>query len=1321
MTSGKSLTQPPENLKEAIDWVLRVSGGDHHGGFDTDRLVKAVVKPDDLNMKGQTINIRSLVDALCNGLKSFVGYQCSGRKVNIGQNGIVKPDFAYTSAYTGSWHTDVSVGSPQNPTDKEITCASIFFTAIQLIFEGLTELYYNCNKNWSRQSLNGNSNALKHFMEKNGFSDNQLNTDMKGERIMSQALKGFEEFDAAYNPILTSLDALRSQLEQNAWSNPSNYPLSALYILATYVYVHSASPATPSFLGYSGTAALAGGAYGLNLGGLGTLMSALLAPCGGQDGTQALTNEVKKLLDSVKGSDSGLGNEIDNVKKALTPGPTGLIAKLAEGLQQFIGYEPGSSNTTGKLTGAGILPANVAKHQVCNAVLNFVIRFLEGLCEIKASGHGEVLKVISTLRRCVGTGQVPKGFKDLVKKIEEKVKEIDTKLQNNQNKLHGAFQIFKTLVTTLKYEQNGSLSVTQDSAQVTSFLNVVKNGIKQDGSSNFRTLCDALNALFKDDKIKKGASQSNNEPLKVSDAPLKSKYNAVNPDSVNGDINNLKNTKPVNAAVFTAVRDAARAFIAELQTKTYTSYYKGATWTGVSGHEAKCAKIFLGCLPLYYQAFTYIYWGCHDNGGRWRNLTLAGGDLKSYFDSQGLLPTFVESSRTGAHIAESSLQKFSEFTQGMREASPPSPFTYSSFNEKLQKNVEDNGNNHFSGCPLSALFYGASCYFRYQQITTANIAVRAPKTIREMLYFLAALQFSPQYDAFESYVTEYFKGLIPNSNGQTPDVRSDSDLKLQVADSGITPKPGSSASSDTLSAADLKSYLASTFHLAPAFIGLIQGPSASISGEPWLHSLFSNSQLNLSIPSSGAGIFGALSNYTYALQFQLSFLYIQCRDTYTVGCGWRDCRFGKDINATVNEKIALSHICVTGCTKNSGSHDHNSKPYECEHTGCGSTGKGSPLQAFLTDKLKGFSRGHPADPSSHLAACSGSRCHVPMGFNPNDLRAASNGNAQCGLNIAYALGSFCGGFNTPLRQLSEKLGCLTRRTPRTLGDLFGFMWHLNGQLFPKSALSTKPWLNDLVKHTPFSYAVEQKTETLQSFVGSSQSHSGSHDTHDLKSLSNSGCKEKDKNCGPYLYPLTHSDGATFGKPAPYASTYLSCMVYLTDDLQSGFQELLDTFNGHACKGCKSSSTCSSHTSASQCQCASVVDCADVLPLFYRYGFRFLSAFRLKGVGNGGDNSKRSCQKFHDQLSNILKPEAPLNNLITTIDEFLFLFRYYFLSHLSAFWTIYICLILYTFFFLLDTLHLRSHLKLTSSHTVPPLALLTSGKPLPVTKLMYIGQ
>ncbi|GIX62395.1 uncharacterized protein BcabD6B2_18300 [Babesia caballi] len=750
--------------------------------------------------------------------------------------------------------------------------------------------------------------------------------------------------------------------------------------------------------------------------------------------------------------------------------------------------------------------------------------------------------------------------------------------------------------------------------------------------------------------------------------------------------------------------------------------------------------------------------------------------MRSYFDSQGLLPTFVESSRTGAHIAESALNKFSELQQGMTNASSPpvssATFPYVKFTEALKQEVTKHSSSLPSKCPLSALYHGASCYFQHQQITNAKSAGGTPKTIREMLYFLAALQFSPQYDEFDRYVTGHFKTLTGNKSGK------DFELKLQVADSGISTKATEKSGGNTLSAADLKSYITSTFLLPPSLLGWLQEPSTS--REPWLYELFCNPAFQFKYPS-GAALFSTISNYAYALQFQLSFLYIQCRDTYTKACGWNQCTFGRGVNAA--GKGVPSHICKAyNCGDNNVNCSHNGTggATQCKHNKkddptCGTSDNLSPLQAFLTDNLNGFSRGNPGT-SDHLAFCSGPMCHVPMGFDGH-----LKGDKKTGGNLYNALGSFCGGFNTPLRQLSEKLGCLTKRTPRTLGDLFGFAWHLNGQLFNQKF------------HEPLRAVIQKSTtQTLSTFLTSINalqatsllsnsiaklaevSFWNTPDSYGLASLLaanlfnlNKHChKEKDGkithniggcttspndmwslfqpvrakpiggsttdlydacrkgNCGGYLSPLTHSSGATYAPD--HASVYLSWLAYLTDDFHEWFQNLLDEFNNIDCSktGCRSKAggkaACTSQhkgthgTGSDACSCDSVIHCGGVLPVLYRHGFQFYSPHTLSGGNNG--TTKRSCDKFHDALSNVLAEGTPLTKLLETIDSFLYAIMWEFFSKLSAFWAVYICIILYTFFFLLDTLRVRSHLHFPSSNRIAPISLLGTGKAPALTKL-----
>ncbi|GIX62784.1 variant erythrocyte surface antigen-1 family protein [Babesia caballi] len=763
------------------------------------------------------------------------------------------------------------------------------------------------------------------------------------------------------------------------------------------------------------------------------------------------------------------------------------------------------------------------------------------------------------------------------------------------------------------------------------------------------------------------------------------------------------------------------------------------TWTNSfgSGDTYKAAKIFMGCIPLYYNALSYLYWRCSDKGGEWSDQRFSSTgintDLKDFMVGMGFKSTElnVSQGKTVMATIANTLQEFS----GISDKT-----SYPAF----LKSLPTSSSGTLQQYPLSSLHLLASAYFQHHRSNNPNPSRNPPSTIRQMLHWLSGLAITPNFGE----LLDHINSMFPSG-------------PISVAISG------SLEQNEKLSSDDLAGHLITSCISSSWFLGTIQGPGDS--NNPHMHEIYSSSEF--SYPSSPSVLLSKLADYAYALQFQLHFLYQQCSNTYTLGCGWRDCRFGKDINAA--GKGVQSHICQGyNCVGNKDcKHDGQNGPTSCKHNkawddaSCGhSNGAPSPLQAFLTDCIDGMCRQHPGS-SYHLATCSGgSLCHVPMGF-AGKLRT----DACAGLNVAYALGSFCGGFNTPLRQLSEKLGCLTKRTPRTLGDLFGFTWHLNGQLFGNTKPSIEQFAAKLYKPFESSGGVHNIPQfllgilkTLSTSSSASQSPSvlsrsleamapaipflyqlfmakdptalpvtlfnlkstdhkntsqyqGNH--NDLYSLYYPQCTGNP--CGPYLYPLTHSDGATYAPT--HASTYLSWLAYLTDDFHEWFQNLLDEFKNIDCSktGCMGTK-CKSHApgthgNPSSCDCESVVHCGGTLPLLYRHGFRYNNPAVLMGGSNGNGDKKRSCHQFAQQLQKVISTEAPLDNLLNTIDTFLYAIRWEFFSKLSGFWTIYVCIILYTFFFLLDTLRVRSHLHFPSSNSIAPISLLGTGKAPALTK------
>ncbi|GIX61899.1 variant erythrocyte surface antigen-1 family protein [Babesia caballi] len=793
------------------------------------------------------------------------------------------------------------------------------------------------------------------------------------------------------------------------------------------------------------------------------------------------------------------------------------------------------------------------------------------------------------------------------------------------------------------------------------------------------------------------------------------------------------------------------------------------------------AKIFFGCVPLCFYGLSYLYWRCSEQGG-WKDMFPLGDYVKGYalsdfMKSAGYDPdTDLATHKSGAaiHGALTGTQGFDEF----KTASANSFTTFlKNVNSSLMQESSSTPDT-FQKHPLSALFLCSTSYFQHHRSNNPNPSRNPPSTIRQMLYWLSGLAITPQFgellDTFSSIIGADFQVAVSGSHKQNEKLSSD----------------------------DLAGHLITSCISSPWVLGTIQGPGETDS--PLLYNIYSNSEFVY--PSSGTGLFNVLSIYTYALQFQLYFLYTQCYNTYNLGCGWNQCQYGSGINTNYNTTVP-SHICEGfKCNGDPGQCNHKNGSSRCYHNdrskGCGkSTDSASPLQAFLTDNLKGFhvSSKPSADFTHHLDNHPpGSMCHVPMGFAGKLRPKARKGNY-----ISMALQSYCGYSTSPLRQLSEKLGCLTKRTPRTLGDLFGFLWHLTGQVFNKpeiienfkSAINQKPSslegfletlkvaltpspppepasnpsgiekaLLTMFPAIPFLYQlftvkqdeflpvtlfnlaqhchkVEKSDRSVtvvhKSASGSSviSGHQCSDSPNDLWSLyqpvgpapmpgqkdTQANCREK--NCGGYLYSLTHSDGATYA-PA-HASAYLSWVSYLVDDLATGLQEVFTQFKILKCTGCSGCSS-GSHGNTDSHYCPSVVDCAGVLPLLYRHGFQFHEAYLLKGMKWDYSADKwtkdaataRSCQKFSQQLSNVLAENAPLHNLLLAIDEFLYYVRFRFMSLVSSFWLCSMTILLYFIFYGIDVLHVKSHVHLPSSHGIPPIGLLTTGKAPALTKLTY---
>ncbi|GIX61142.1 variant erythrocyte surface antigen-1 family protein [Babesia caballi] len=386
---------------------------------------------------------------------------------------------------------------------------------------------------------------------------------------------------------------------------------------------------------------------------------------GGSNAIPKLSEKVTQLLRGVEVSDVGLGVDIDKVIQALNADSgTGLIVKLAEGLAKFIGYQA-VNNTNGLITGAGIAPSNIATHRLCDAAIAFTIRMLEGCkkhlkYERFTSQLRAVNGVITALHGKYGTGT--EGLKTVASSVKNEIGNDKLSGSNVHSFLKGLVSAFETNLQNISSDSAANVATKVEKFLKAVFKSNGGNGWNSSTADQVDHVLKTLVSTFK-----------GQTPYNPSDRNFSGNIGKVQTAL---DVGNHPTVQPILTA-------GKKAFIDALKMPNYTRMDYNASntiqWNSDTSQIQTCAKIFLGCLPLYYQALTYIYWGCHETGGGWNAMTLGSGALRFYFDSQGLLPLYVDKSKTGAHIAESALGGFqTEFSKGMTEVSS-TPLTYASF------------------------------------------------------------------------------------------------------------------------------------------------------------------------------------------------------------------------------------------------------------------------------------------------------------------------------------------------------------------------------------------------------------------------------------------------------------------------------------------------------------------------------------------------------------------------------------------------------------------------------------------------------------------
>ncbi|GBE61892.1 Chitin bind 4 domain containing protein [Babesia ovata] len=373
-----------------------------------------------------------------------------------------------------------------------------------------------------------------------------------------------------------------------------------------------------------------------------------------------------------------------------------------------------------------------------------------------------------------------------------------------------------------------------------------------------------------------------------------------------------------------------------------------------------------------------------------------------------------------------------------------------------------------------------------------------------------------------------------------------------------------------------------------------------------------------------------LRDYAYACCHQLAFLKSQCSRNKING-GWQDCEYGNNI-------------------------------------------PDSPLQAFLIDAHDSKFKTHPFDPCD---ICLKSR--VRMGFREEDLPATH----ETGKRISTILSPTCGGAD-PLLTLSSYLSCLTRRTPRTTGELVSFFHNFGNALQQSSTQLSKLGSALTTRHDDCPRWDRLAADDLQviKYARGSDPPNSNHDKVHAKTLSTLlGCGIDNADCQQLMKPITYRAYALYS--SSFVHDYLSWTVYLPDRLWESLLKL--------------------HCDLEELQCHDsrakpLHQCDKAMPLLYSHGFT---------PPDGALQPSLTCSKVIAKLEAVVNGQ-PIASLMTAMDLFLYHIRAPFLFTITALWLTATLYIAHSLLYRMDVLRIRSHLLTTRASNLIDVKALLAG-------------
>ncbi|GIX62318.1 variant erythrocyte surface antigen-1 family protein [Babesia caballi] len=247
MVSGQKqkLTEWPENLREAIDWLALVGGGyggngcGHTGMYDElGTALKRLPKvPETIKATfNKDYELQSFIKNLADKLgKGFLGYISQGG-TEFSDDGIIKTDVGYNSTFKeASW--------PKNGDQQ--TCALIFLGSATAVYYCIGYLCWRLKGGggWVQQTVGGAGVYLNSFLLAIGYETNVLSTSgTGGDTIMENVANELDELSKTSDSASPKdYRAFLQKLEANAPTLPINHPLASCYKLATAYFEKQAN------------------------------------------------------------------------------------------------------------------------------------------------------------------------------------------------------------------------------------------------------------------------------------------------------------------------------------------------------------------------------------------------------------------------------------------------------------------------------------------------------------------------------------------------------------------------------------------------------------------------------------------------------------------------------------------------------------------------------------------------------------------------------------------------------------------------------------------------------------------------------------------------------------------------------------------------------------------------------------------------------------------------------------------------------------------------------------------------------------------------